>query len=68
MSGRIPPGQERSHMDGPHSSLDAELASFPAEILGEAKLHACVGDKEGQSLTLEEKVRDHPLRQAFFFV
>ena len=54
-------------MDGSHNSLDAELASFPAELVGEAKLRASLGDREAQSLTAEEKVCcNHPLRRAFF--
>ncbi|KAI9507670.1 hypothetical protein F5148DRAFT_999071 [Russula earlei] len=52
MSGRIPPGQERSHMD---NTLDAELATYPPDLMGEAKLRAGVGDRDAQSLTLEEK-------------
>jgi hypothetical protein len=60
MSGRLPPGQERSHMDGPHSSLDAEMASLPPDIMGEAKLRAGFGDREAQSLNAEEKVCDCP--------
>ncbi|KAF8273141.1 hypothetical protein EI94DRAFT_54011 [Lactarius quietus] len=55
MSGRLPPGQERSHMDNAHSSLDADLASFPPDIVGEAKLQAGFGDREAQSLNPEEK-------------
>ncbi len=51
-------------MDGPHSSLDAELASYSSELLGEAKLHAGLHEREGQSLTAEEKVCDHTLREA----
>jgi hypothetical protein len=66
MSGRIPPGQERSHMDGSHGSLDADLASFPPEILLEARQHAGVGEREAQSLTAEEKVCNHPHPQVFF--
>ena len=54
MSGRMPPGQER-HMDN-HNALDAELNSYPPEIMGEAKLRAGLGDRDAQSLTLEEKV------------
>jgi hypothetical protein len=54
---RMPPTQERSHMESRHSALDAELASYPPDLLGEAKLHANVHDREAQSLTLEEKVR-----------
>ena len=45
-------------MDGLHSSLDAELASFPLDILGEAKLWAGFGDREAQSLNAGEKVCD----------
>ena len=56
MSGRLPPGQERSHMDGSRSSLDADLASYPPDIVGEAKLHAGFGDREAQSLSADEKV------------
>src|SRR6266851_1325273 len=54
---RMPPAQERSHMESRHSTLDAELASYPPDLLGEAKLHANVHDREAQSLTVEEKVR-----------
>ncbi|KAH9066844.1 hypothetical protein EDB87DRAFT_1588558 [Lactarius vividus] len=53
MSGRLPPGQERPHMD----SLDAELASYPPDLMGEAKLRAGLGEKEAQSLTMDEKQR-----------
>jgi hypothetical protein len=36
MSERLRLGQERSHtMDGSHSSLDAELASFLADIVSD---------------------------------
>jgi hypothetical protein len=43
-------------MDGPQGALDAELASYPAELIGEAKYRAGVGDRDAQSLTTEEKV------------
>ena len=55
MGGRMAPGQER-HMDNPHNALDAELNSYPPDIMGEAKLHAGVGEKDARSLTVEEKV------------
>ncbi|KAI0247909.1 hypothetical protein BJV78DRAFT_1285203 [Lactifluus subvellereus] len=55
LAGRMPPGQDRSHMDGPHSSLDAELASYPPELVGEAKLRAGLGNRDAQSLSVEEK-------------
>ncbi len=41
-------------------SLDAELASYPADLMGEAKLRAGLGEREAQSLTMEEKVCNHP--------
>jgi hypothetical protein len=44
-------------MDAAHNQLDAELANFPAEVVGEAKLRANLGDRDAQSLTVEEKVR-----------
>lgn len=50
MGGRMAPGQER-HMD----ALDAELNSYPPDVMGEAKLRAGVGDRDAQSLTVEEK-------------
>ena len=56
-AGRIPPGQDRSHMD----ALDNELASYPVEVIGDAKRHAGLGDRDPQSLTGEEKVRRLPL-------
>jgi hypothetical protein len=37
-------------------ALDAELNSYPPDIMGEAKLRAGLGDRDAQSLTLEEKV------------
>ena len=54
LGGRIPPGQDRAHVD---LALDNELASYPAEILGEAKRNAGLSDRDLQSLTIEEKVR-----------
>ncbi|KAH9039341.1 hypothetical protein EDB85DRAFT_1930067 [Lactarius pseudohatsudake] len=62
MSGRLPPSQERPHMD----SLDVALATYPADLMGEAKLRAGLGEREAQSLTTEEKVCNHPLRRLFF--
>jgi hypothetical protein len=58
VAGRIPPGQDRPHMD---SALDNELASYPADVLGDAKRHAGLGDRDPQSLTTEEKVRRLPV-------
>jgi hypothetical protein len=49
------PGQDR-HMDNSHNALDAELNSYPPDIMGDAKLRAGVGDRDAQSLTVEEKV------------
>lgn len=48
---------DRSHMDRTHHTLDAELASYPPYIIGEAKLRANLGDRDAQSLTVEEKVQ-----------
>jgi len=53
LSGRIPPGQDRPPID---SALDAELATYPPELVGEAKLRAGLGDRDAQSLTVDEKV------------
>ena len=55
LSGRIPPGQ---HMD---NALDAELANYSSEVIGEAKRHAGLSDRDPQSLTPEEKVCRLPL-------
>jgi len=55
MGGRMAPGQER-HMDNSHNALDAELNSYPPDVMGEAKLRAGLGDRDAQSLTVEEKV------------
>jgi hypothetical protein len=44
-------------MDNPHAALDAELASYPPELVGEAKLQAGLGNKDAQSLSADEKVR-----------
>jgi hypothetical protein len=55
LSGRMAPGQER-HMDNSHNALDAELNSYPPDIMGDAKLRAGLGDRDAQSLTVEEKV------------
>lgn len=57
MGGRMPQTQERSHMDGAHHTLDAELASYPADLLNDAKVRANLGGRDGQSLTVDEKVR-----------
>jgi hypothetical protein len=57
MAGRVPPGQDRPHIDSPLNSLEAELATFPSEIVGEAKLRANLGDRDAQSLSAEEMVR-----------
>lgn len=43
-------------MDNPHNALDAELNSYPPDIMGDAKLRAGLGDRDAQSLTVEEKV------------
>jgi len=59
VAGRIPPGQDRSHMDS--ALLDNELASYPPEVIGDAKRHAGLSDRDLQSLTTEEKVRCLPL-------
>ena len=53
VAGRIPPGQDRSHMD---NALDNELASYPPELLGDAKRHAGLSDRDPQSLTTDDKV------------
>jgi len=50
-AGRIPPGQDRSHMD----AVDNELASYPLEVIGDAKRHAGLSDRDPQSLTSDEK-------------
>jgi hypothetical protein len=46
--------QDRSHMD---SAIDAELGSCPPEVIGDAKRHAGLSDRDTQSLSSEEKVR-----------
>jgi len=48
---------EWSHMDRTHHTLDTELGSYPPYLIGEAKLRANLGDRDAQSLTVEEKVR-----------
>jgi hypothetical protein len=53
LSGRIPPRQDRPSMD---SVLDAELVTYPLELVGEAKLHAGLSGRDAQSLTADEKV------------
>jgi hypothetical protein len=40
--------------------LDNELGSYPADLLGDAKRHAGLSDRDPQSLTIEEKVRRLP--------
>lgn len=60
MAGRVPPGQDRQHMDSPFTMLDAELAGFPPDVVGEAKLRANLGDRDAHSLTAEEKVSSRP--------
>lgn len=52
LAGRHPPGQDR--MD---HQFDSELASYPPDVLSDAKRHAGLGDRDNQSLTTEEKVR-----------
>lgn len=52
---RMPQSQDRSQMDP--QTIDAELATYPPELVGEAKLRAGLGGKDAQSLTPEEKVR-----------
>ena len=59
LGGRMAPGQER-HMENAHNALDAELNSYPPEIMGEAKLRAGLGDRDAQSLSVEEKVSPRP--------
>jgi hypothetical protein len=54
VAGRIPPGQDRSHMD---SAPDNEFASYPTDVISEAKRQAGLSDRDPQSLTNEEKVR-----------
>jgi hypothetical protein len=39
------------------NTYDPELASFPPEVLSDAKRHAGLGDRDNQSLTTEDKVR-----------
>jgi hypothetical protein len=41
-----------------------ELPSYPADVLGDAKQHAGLGDRDPQSLTTEEKVRRLPVCMA----
>jgi hypothetical protein len=60
MGGRASQPQDRSHMDTTHHTLDTEIASYPPELIGEAKYRANLGDREAQSLTVEEKVRLSP--------
>ena len=56
LAGRMPPGQDRSHMDNP---WDTELANYPPEVLNDAKRHTGLGDRDIQSMSNEEKVRRH---------
>jgi hypothetical protein len=44
-------------MDNTHHTLDAELGSYPPDLIGEAKLRANLGERDAQSLTVEEMVR-----------
>jgi hypothetical protein len=53
MPGRMPPGHDRSHME---NQIDAELGSYPPEVIGDAKRHAGLGDRDTQSLSIDEKV------------
>ncbi|KAH9971663.1 hypothetical protein BGW80DRAFT_429398 [Lactifluus volemus] len=55
MAGRVPPGQDRQHMDSPLTMVDAELAGFPPDLVGEAKVRANLGERDAHSLTAEEK-------------
>jgi hypothetical protein len=57
-AGRIPSRQDRSHFD---NALDNELASYPPDVIGDAKRHIGLSDRDPQSLTTEEKVRSLPL-------
>jgi hypothetical protein len=57
-AGRIPPGQDRSHVD---SALDSELGSYPSEVLNDAKRLAGLSERDPQSLSTEEKVSHLPL-------
>jgi hypothetical protein len=66
MSGLLSTDHERSHMYDPHGSSDAELVSYPADIVGEAILPAGFGDWEAHSLTAKNKVCNHPLWPAIF--
>ncbi|KAF8475290.1 hypothetical protein DFH94DRAFT_118906 [Russula ochroleuca] len=54
LAGRMPPGQDRSHID---NAVDAELSTYPPDLLGEARRQANLGDRDVQSLTTDEKVR-----------
>jgi hypothetical protein len=45
------PTVEWSHMDSTHHTLDTELASYPPDLIGEAKLRANLGQR-----TVLEKV------------
>ena len=58
VAGRIPPGQDRSHMD---NVLDNEIASCPGDVLSEAKRQVGLSDRDPQSLTVEDKVCRLPL-------
>jgi hypothetical protein len=60
MAGRVPPGQDRQHMDSPLTMVDAELAGFPPDLVGEAKVRANLGERDAHSLTAEEKVSSRP--------
>jgi hypothetical protein len=42
-------------------AVDNELASYPVEVIGDAKRLAGLSDRDPQSLTTEEKVRRLPL-------
>ena len=56
LAGRMPPGQDRLHMD----PIDNELASYPPDLLRDAKGHAGFGERDIQSLNIDEKVRRRP--------
>jgi hypothetical protein len=42
------------------NAWDAELATYPPEVINDAKRHAGLGDRDTQSLNNEEKVRYYP--------
>lgn len=43
------------------NTYDNELATYPPDLLRDAKIHAGFGERDLQSLTTDEKVRHRPL-------